>query len=342
MEMSIIEPLGKGDAALLQQAGRPSTNYLYNIKFTSEMQIQYLPECIAFRTHLPVQITPPTGTQLSQIAKAEYYRVIAKDYDLIAEGTLEGFPEPLTVGASIPINSVTVWKESPATAILGNPTGFHPSPFEPNRFVLLFLSDGDFRKLGSASISVKNIDGRWYLEVAQEPYRVQIWYGQGKLEGVPLKMIIETPNGVEQCEATSFKSIDGIYFQEKIKYLYQSKKGAKTEISFSLKDMSKLSQVSSCPDLPLGIFVYDFRHLGDKVSPNQLSSERAAIYKWAGRLPTLDELKQRAYQQGNLVPPETPRRRYSPWLLLPAILFFLAAGYLYFKNRRGHSARPNR
>lgn len=74
-------------------------------------------------------------------------------------------------------------------------------------------------------------------------------------------------------------------------------------------------------DLPVGTTVSDER-LG-----------KAVNYKWTGRLLTEDELKALAYQQGRLIPPETPRR-YSLWLFLPAILFFLAAAYLYFKGRR--------
>ena len=75
-------------------------------------------------------------------------------------------------------------------------------------------------------------------------------------------------------------------------------------------------------DLPQGTTVADER-LG-----------RLLNYKWTGRLPTEEELKQLAYQQGNLIPPETPHRRFSPLLFVPAILFFALAAYLYFKNRR--------
>jgi hypothetical protein len=57
-------------------------------------------------------------------------------------------------------------------------------------------------------------------------------------------------------------------------------------------------------------------------------------YRWTGRLMSEEELKRLGYQQGNLIPPETPRRRYSPWLFLPAALFFFAAGYLYLRQRR--------
>ena len=57
-------------------------------------------------------------------------------------------------------------------------------------------------------------------------------------------------------------------------------------------------------------------------------------YPWIGRMYTTEELKQLAYQQGNLIPPETPRRRFSPLLFVPAVIFFTLAAYLYFKNRR--------
>ncbi|MDM7460275.1 MAG: hypothetical protein P3X24_001295 [bacterium] len=57
-------------------------------------------------------------------------------------------------------------------------------------------------------------------------------------------------------------------------------------------------------------------------------------FRGQGRLPTEEELKQLAYQQGSLIPPETPRRRFSPLLFVPAIVFFALAAYLYFKNRR--------
>ncbi len=58
-------------------------------------------------------------------------------------------------------------------------------------------------------------------------------------------------------------------------------------------------------------------------------------YIWEeSRMPSLAEAKQRATEAGQLVPPETPRRRYSVVLFLPAVLFFAGALYLYWKQRR--------
>lgn len=58
------------------------------------------------------------------------------------------------------------------------------------------------------------------------------------------------------------------------------------------------------------------------------------LHSWEGRLPSIEELKQMGYQQGRIVPPEPPRRRYSPILFLPAVLFFGGALYLYWRARR--------
>lgn len=57
-------------------------------------------------------------------------------------------------------------------------------------------------------------------------------------------------------------------------------------------------------------------------------------YQWQGRLLSEEEVKRLALQQGRLVPEETPHRRYSPVLFLPAILFFAGAFYLYWRQRR--------
>lgn len=86
------------------------------------------------------------------------------------------------------------------------------------------------------------------------------------------------------------------------------------------------------PNLETNLLVEDYRLASYE---DVLSGNTSAVnYRWTGHLPSEEELQQLAYQQGNLVPPETPRRRYSLWLFVPAALFFLAAAYLYFKNRR--------
>lgn len=76
-------------------------------------------------------------------------------------------------------------------------------------------------------------------------------------------------------------------------------------------------------DLPLGTEVKDSRF------------EREAYYAWRGRLPTQSDLQRMLYEQGRLLPPESSRTRYSWVMFVPAILFFLAALWLYWRmNRR--------
>ncbi|MDM7460252.1 MAG: hypothetical protein P3X24_001160, partial [bacterium] len=61
---------------------------------------------------------------------------------------------------------------------------------------------------------------------------------------------------------------------------------------------------------------------------------RVVQYRWKETLPDTKALEQLSYQQGNLIPPETPRRRFSPLLFVPAVIFFALAGYLYLRSRR--------
>lgn len=95
----------------------------------------------------------------------------------------------------------------------------------------------------------------------------------------------------------------------------------KHEITYKLIRFERLNQSPSLK-VPLGTQIGDHR-LGTQLT-----------YYWKGRLPTEEELKRLALQQGYLLPPESPRRRHSFWLFAPAIIFFAAAGYLYWRQRR--------
>ena len=92
--------------------------------------------------------------------------------------------------------------------------------------------------------------------------------------------------------------------------------------TYELKAFEQLSEEEIPVEMPLGTEVNDYR-LGEGIS-----------YLWSGRLPSEEELKRLAYQQGYLLPPETPRQRYSPWLFVPAVVFFVTAAYLYWRQRR--------
>jgi len=94
------------------------------------------------------------------------------------------------------------------------------------------------------------------------------------------------------------------------------------------------SSTETVPLFSLGETVMDYRLCDLVIDAPQRSRENIVSYIWQGRLPTEEELKQLAYQQGNLIPPDMPRRRFSLLLFVPAIIFFALAAYLYFRNRR--------
>lgn len=73
-------------------------------------------------------------------------------------------------------------------------------------------------------------------------------------------------------------------------------------------ELRKVEAISDVPtfDLPLGTGIRDNRF------------RRDVHYLWQGSLPTQAELQQMMYEQGRLLPPESPRRRYSSVMFLPA------------------------
>ena len=96
--------------------------------------------------------------------------------------------------------------------------------------------------------------------------------------------------------------------------------------------LKRVDEKAHPPSIPTGIHVNDYRLMPyEKINT---PSDSYVHYLWTGRLPTEEELKQMAYQQGNLIPPAAPRRRFSPLLFAPAIVFFALAAYFYFRNRR--------
>lgn len=115
----------------------------------------------------------------------------------------------------------------------------------------------------------------------------------------------------------------------------------KVIVDFKLRRVDSLSEKDLEITLPLGTQVHDFRQLSRDWEAQDYSNHfsqgdwsRVVRYRWQGVLPDVKTLKQLAYQQGNLIPPDTPRRRFSLLLFAPAIIFFALAAYLYFRNRR--------
>ncbi len=129
-----------------------------------------------------------------------------------------------------------------------------------------------------------------------------------------------------------WRKFEGHWFPSVVAYQY-SDRAVNHQVRFELVSV----EVSSAENGHLfshGETVMDYRLCDSVVDAPQRSRENVVSYIWQGRLPTEEELKQLAYQQGNLIPPDAPRRRFSPLLFAPAVIFFALAAYLYFKNRR--------
>ena len=119
-----------------------------------------------------------------------------------------------------------------------------------------------------------------------------------------------------------FKKVGSIRLPSKFRIISDSSSGHYKVVS--VYELVRFDSLDGDVELemPIGTDVVDWR-IGQAVK-----------YSWQGRLPTEEELKKLAFQQGYLLPAESPRRRYSPWLFVPALVFFAAAGYLYWKQRR--------
>jgi hypothetical protein len=333
VDFSLVKPISSEDQNLLEKAGKSDITYIYNIKCSTEIKVALYKDSISIYALLPAQVAPPTRFQpYSKVQMIEYYRVIKKGYDLLAEGRLEGFvgTQNETFPKPVPFNSVMVWKDSTSTAFLGNPSGFPAANWEPDRFVILFLSNGALRQIPGMRFEVQHASNHLaYLETKVDRSLVRIWYKQGV--SIPLKMMLETPFGKREFVTQSTTTRNGVELIEKFYCKYGN-----DNLFFRLKKFEKLNH-SKFPDLLLnqGLTVFDFRLLGNTVTPKDLANdENAVIYKWSGIVPEEEALRRFAYQQGSLVPPEIPQRRYSLWLFVPAALFFLAAAYLYLRGKR--------
>jgi hypothetical protein len=124
------------------------------------------------------------------------------------------------------------------------------------------------------------------------------------------------------AQVVAKKYIRNAFFPSRIAFQWDSssRNYLATE-TYELLAVEPITQIGM-PEIPLGTQVIDSR-LGHPVR-----------YSWTGRLLSKDELKQLAYQQGSLLPPETPQRRYSFWMFLPAIVLFGLALLFYLKRRR--------
>lgn len=143
-------------------------------------------------------------------------------------------------------------------------------------------------------------------------------------------------NGVKQSNSVE------IY--ERIKYEkleISPEQRRKVVVNFNLKQIQPLSERDMEITLPIGTLIHDFRRISKDWNVQDYSTHfsqgnwnRVVRYVWQGALPDEKKVEQLAYQQGNLIPPEAPRRRFSPLLFAPAMVFFALAAYFYLRNRR--------
>lgn len=188
---------------------------------------------------------------------------------------------------------------------------------------------------------VENHPDRWVLVGKTKNYRLiamnpQIPWRQMPVPEVQLRVELRKPDtlpllvsekplgdwggGYSVFRTVSHRKVGALAVPSKIEFQRQSRAGMEKSI-YTLLQVVNANEVDKL-DLPIGTLMVDDR-LGTTVN-----------YRWQGRLPSEEELKKLAYQQGNLIPPDMPRRRFSLLLFVPAIIFFALAAYLYFRNRR--------
>ncbi|GBC94191.1 hypothetical protein HRbin15_02699 [bacterium HR15] len=179
---------------------------------------------------------------------------------------------------------------------------------------------------------------RWKIEnnkllLYLEKDKVGTMQLSAKHDYAPLELVIHLAKHMYTWKTKRWRQIDGHWVPSLVEYQYFGSNFIQ-KTNFELVSVEPSAPVDVAQFLPHGVPISDFRLKATVTDSPPRSAEDIVNYRYTGRFLTVEELKRLAYQQGNLVPPETPRRRYSLWLFAPAILFFLAAAYLYFKNRR--------
>lgn len=183
--------------------------------------------------------------------------------------------------------------------------------------------------------------------------------GRGTLLGRAINLLVDANASIVELSSSTIAGA----FKKHIKYsfsdfqnledvrFYRTLRFEKTEsspeqkrsvhITFKLERIDMLENEELSPVLPHGCLVSDFRRISREWEVQDYSKfftnpkwEKVTRYSWQGSLPDEKQLEKLAYQQGNLLPPETPRRRYSLWMFLPAIALFGLALLLYLRRRR--------
>lgn len=149
----------------------------------------------------------------------------------------------------------------------------------------------------------------------------------------PLLLVIQHGNTRHKWATRQWKQVSGYWIPSLVEYEYSSKTVTQ-RAKFELVSVEPSTSIDASQFVPVGSTVTDYRLKGSMTDSPPRSLDKIVTYHYTGRILTIDELEKIAYQQGNLIPSETPRRRYSLLLFLPALLFFALAAYFYFRNKR--------
>ncbi len=335
-DIEIVQPIGNSDLEVLQQQPQfRNTRYLFNIKTTTRLSTLVYDEGVILMGRAPFQLSPPSGAdQRSKVALNEYIFVFTDDYNILVEGFVNADPTTGKYPDVFPLEQATVWKPGVPTLFLIHPTGYPSANWQPNSPTLIFLANLNPNRLKSLEWKIVNTQkDQTIVESEFDGGRVRIWYGNGELVGVPMKMEIVRGDEKQYYETTRVAKKGDVAYVEA--FTYSAELGRLREsVRFTLTNIQKLDEPFHLNHIPQNVFVSDFRHLESNASPRDLTDERAVKYRWEGVLPSEEELQNLAYQQGNLLPTSTPQRRYSLVLFAPALLFFAGALYLYWKQRR--------
>ena len=178
-------------------------------------------------------------------------------------------------------------------------------------------------------------DNKYFVYLETKSSELEGYLKLSKSHGfAPAQMVFEGLGEKKyEWKTTGWTSVDGVWLPRKVVHIYSSK-SMRTEAVAHLVDCQKVNSEYSEQLIKTGTDVIDYR-LRDQVldTPRQ-TNEGIVSYKYTGRFPTKDELRELAYQQGSLLPPETPQRRYSFWMFLPATALFGLALLFYLKRRR--------
>jgi len=332
MELSCKESASAADAELLR-AKNPNLSMIFNVNTRSELQLVVSERSITAKAKLPIQLEIPARGRFSKVALSEYYAFFNGQTCLIATGNLINI---VSEGSEIPINQGIIWKPSKNLLTTRSPTGEQHPVWMPSLILLCYLSHKGIQfveKLTGAKFTPSTKGGtRIYTYESDDGKTVvRLFYS----DDLPRKMEIYSRGGTSQVVSEGRFSVEPMKTPYRVRYT-RIVGNLSEEVVFTLKQVQMANSDNAEPTLPLGVTIYDYRLLGKDLTLTQMreSKDKAIQYRWKGRLISEDELRQLAYQEGNLLPPETPQRRYSLWMFLPAIVLFGLALLFYLKRRR--------